>query len=176
MADTYMVCGMSSSLAVAFTAAPILHPLEPSVLGQTRGIYLQSVGSLDGSDNTGIRILETGLTRSLSEGSPSASSLKLDEPIMWRFRWSVTAGTRTISVRAKQSVTTVSQRPTMTVKANSNIGVNSDLPATASISSDWVTIGPISFLATAAGVVWVELRNNAYYSNTPAYFDHIVVT
>lgn len=130
------------------------------------------------SDGTFGLSMMSGITRSYAEGSPSVPCLEIYEPTFWRFKWSVGGGNRTISVKCKQASNSVSaSRPSLIVKANPSIGVNSDVSGSAPSSTGWVTIGPVSITPTASGSVNVELWNN---SNTvtqdPAYFDHIAVT
>jgi hypothetical protein len=93
---------------------------------------------------------------------------------MWRFRWAVRVGVNNIQVNCKQEVNG-SPRPSMIVKANPDVGLNSDTTASAGSSTGWVVIGPITVTATAVGPVWVELHNNYQGAwATPAFFDHIV--
>ena len=148
------------------------------VIGALQGISLGGPTSING-DGTFGRHLQVGVTQSMSDGNPAAPCLSLDIPGMWRFRWVVKAGTRTINVNVKQAGTifTSSLRPTVVVKANPNIGLNTDISGSAVASQGWVTIGPISFIATTSGVTWVELHNNNTNEiNTPTLFDHIVTT
>lgn len=147
------------------------------VIGALRGISLGGPTCVD-CDGTFGRHLTPGVTQSMSDGNPSAPCLKLEFPSFWRFRWVVKAGSRTVSVNAKQTGTilTSSLRPTVVVKANPNIGLNADISGSAVASQGWVTIGPVSFIATTSGVTWVELHNNnTNEGDTPTYFDHIVV-
>ena len=132
---------------------------------------------MSGDDAYGVRHLQTSVTRSYVEGSPNTPCLQLSTVGMWRFQWVVKPGQRQVLVRTKQVKTYgTGSAPTMTVKANQNIGLNVDLGATASISSDWTLIGPIVFTSTGTGATWVELRNNVLLDDAPAYFDHIIVT
>lgn len=110
-----------------------------------------------------------------SEGNPSQPSLRLDKKGKWRFRWVVASGTRTISIDVKQAVN-VDPRPTLVVKANPSIGVNSDVTGTAGSSTGWVTIGPVTAEPTSDGVLWVELRVNLDYQYGPCYWDNISTT
>jgi len=146
-------------------------------VGFIKGISIGGPTSVDGSDSIGIRHLQTAITRSSVEGSPSSPCLELLYPGMWRFRWIVKPGQRQILVRTKQIRTfSTGSRPTMTVKANSKVGLNTNLTATASISTDWTSIGPITFTSTGTDALWVELRNNLMFTLSPAFFDHITVT
>lgn len=124
------------------------------------------------------RGLATGVEKNTTDGSPlsNAPSLRMVYPGMWRFRWSVRAGQRSVYVNAKQTFNTSNDRPSLIIKANPDVGLSTDVILTAADSSDWVTIGPATFTATATGMVWVELWNNCQISDCPASFDHIVTT
>ena len=140
-----------------------------------QGICMNTPTSIRG-DSTFGRHMQVGVLRSDTQGNPSAPCLQLDIPGMWRFRWAISVGLRTIRINCLQA-SNGSPRPTMVVKANSAIGLAADITATAGLSTGWVTVGPASFTATAAGVVWVELWNNYFGAiNTPTYWDHIVAT
>lgn len=106
------------------------------------------------------------------EGTPTAPSLRLDALGVWKFRWTVPIGTRTISISVKQAVN-ASPRPTLIVKANASIGVNADVTGTAPSGTSWVTIGPVTITPSSAGAVWVELWNNLdrQIGTAPCYFD-----
>ena len=120
-------------------------------------------GVLGGQDNT--------------QGNPLAPSLRLDAYGRWRFRWYLSTGTHTISINVLQAANQT-PRPTLVVKANSGIGINSDVTGTAASGVSWVTIGPLSVTCTSNGATWVELWNNydAQVYTCPCYFDHIVRT
>lgn len=118
-----------------------------------------------------------GVTRSMVEGNPATPSIALNYASMWRFKWSVVSGTRTISVRCKQAAN-LNPRPSITVEANPSIGILNDVTGSAGPSTDWVDIGPVTITPTSTGAVFVKLYNNlnATSSHIPTYFDHIVVT
>lgn len=166
--------GNKSGMMMSFygTRSPMT---EDKTTGALQGISFGGPTSQAGEGTFG-RNLQFGATQSLAEGSPYSQtpSLQLNQPGFWRFRWSVGVGLRSVYVNAKQANST--QRPTITIKANSAVGLNSDVTVAAESGSDWVTIGPATFTATAAGMVWVELRNNCQTTNCPAWFDHIVTT
>jgi hypothetical protein len=126
------------------------------------------------SDGTFGRHMQVGVLRNNTEGSPAQPSLQLDIPGMWRFRWSVRSGSRTVQINCKQAANGT-PRPTMIVKAATGI-LAADQTGTAGSSTGWVVIS-VSFVALADGALWVELWNNYYglYA-TPTYFDHIVAT
>jgi hypothetical protein len=157
---------------------------ESNVQGIIQGLEFSTTPTtMDGAGSFG-RHMQTGVNKQTTDGSPSSPSLQLDYPgSMWRFRWVVKAGNRSISVLAKQN-STGSYRPSIIVKANSNVGINFDLSASAAAGGDWTKIGPISFNVSGSDVVWVELHNNNYgvpnmngsLASYPAYFDHIVAT
>jgi hypothetical protein len=114
--------------------------------------------------------------RDNTEGDPAQPSLRMDRRGRWRFRWTVLAGTRTISVRVKQAVN-LSPRPSLVIKANTSIGVNADSETSAASGAGWITIGPVTINPSANGAVWVELRANYDgQSNIPCYWDQVVVT
>jgi len=155
------------------------------VLGAAQGITIGDSGTIDGNGSFG-RYIQVGVNKETVDGVPSAPSLRLDYPgNMWRFRWVVKGGNRSISVSAKQN-STGSYRPSMVIKANSNIGLNYDVSSSAADGAGWVTIGPITFTATSGSseAVWVELHNNNYniissnggLTAVPAYFDHIIAS
>lgn len=143
-----------------------------SLLSLSLGGYNTSTG-----DGRGLpRQLAIGISRSDTEGYPTPPSLCLSRPGMWRFRWAVIAGGRSITVKVKQAVN-AAPYPTMVIKANAACGVLSDVVGTSPGGAGWVSIGPIVATATVDGVLWVEFWNN--YNRTsfaPAYFDQIIVT
>lgn len=110
-----------------------------------------------------------------TQGDPSQPSLRIDGKGVWRFRWAVSSGTRTISVSVKQALN-ISPRPTLVVKANAAIGVNSDVTGTAGSSATWVTIGPVTASPSSDGALWVELRANLDYQSATCYWDNIQTT
>ena len=178
MPDTYMVNGNLSGIF----DSPFMKPPQPvsgsGNVGYLQGICLGGMTDMYGTGTTGVRHLQLGLTKSLDEGNPSTPSLKITYPGMWRFRWTVKPGIRTVSINTKQDASgyPLPQRPTMKVKSNSDVGLLSDISSSAPTGSSWVTIGPLSFTAASLGMVWVEVWNNLYQHGKPAYFDHIVVS
>jgi hypothetical protein len=114
--------------------------------------------------------------RDNAEGN-SQPCLRLDSRGMWRFRWVVTAGNRSISVDVKQEEN-VNPRPTLVVKANPSCGIANDATGTAGAGQNWVTIGPVSVSPSSNGVVWVELRANydCQYAGAPCFWDNIITT
>jgi len=118
-----------------------------------------------------------GVTQSMVEGNPSTPSIAFNNAGMWRFKWSVAAGARTISIRCKQ-VSNQSPRPSMVIEANPSIGVPLDIETVAGSSIGWIDIGPVAITPTVAGCIFVKIKNNASDArvNMPAYFDHITVT
>ncbi len=157
---------------------------EVFVIGAAQGIGVGESATIDGNGSFG-RHLQIGVNKETTEGTPSAPSLRLDYPgNMWRFRWVVKVGNRSMSVSAKQNSTGSAYRPSMVIKANTAVGLMYDVSSSAADGAGWVTIGPVTFTAGASDVLWVELHNNNYNSPTingtipaiPAYFDHIVAT
>lgn len=172
MADA--VKGNSSGPAVVFTAIRGNYG-TPGIAGGMQGICLGDATGLFG-DSTAGRHLQTGVFRNNVDGDPAAPCLELRHIGFWRFRWSVKAGVRNIQINAKQ-VSNYPTRPSMVLKAETSVGLLSDITAVAPSSTGWVVIGPATFTATAAGVVWVELHNNCPNEVLcPALFDHIVTT
>ena len=129
---------------------------------------IQSLGEAGGS--------ETALGgRDDVEGEPDPPSLRLDAPGVWRFRWTVAAGSHGITVQVKQ-VENVEPRPTITVKANPDIGVMADVVEVARDGVGWVLAGPLIIEPTSDGAVFVELRNRLQRQpgRAPCYFDNLV--
>ena len=155
-------------------------PVSSSVVGFLTGICLGN-NSPNGDDGMGLRSFSPVVTQSFSEGNPTTPCLEITQPGYWRFRWVVKPGQRRISVRVKQIKAFPNMRPTMVIKSNPLVGLNSDAIVTAPDGIDWTVIGPYVFTATNAGVVFVELHNNLAMSESPiveskALFDRIVVT
>lgn len=146
-----------------------------AVSSYTRGINMGGLLCVNGC-STGIP-LTYAATQSMSEGSPSTPSIVLNYASMWRFKWSVVAGTRTISIRCKQT-SNQSPRPSMIIEANPTIGVPIDIETFADPGIDWTTIGPVTITPTFTGAIFIKIKNNSndYITDTPTYFDHIVVT
>lgn len=152
-------------------------PQSASVAGWNVGINLGGPTSNVGDDSYGVRNLQYGIRKSLTEGSPNSPCLELTQPTMWRFKWVVKPGQRMISIRTKQTkYVSATQRPSITVKANTNVGLVADLVAYAPSGTDWVIIGPIIFTATGTDALTVEVRNNLEMTNESAFFDHIIAT
>lgn len=154
-----------------------VHP-SGSIIGITRGLNLGGPTTTDGNDTFGLRNYVFGMSKdTTNEGSPSAPCIRLEYPgTFWRFRWVVKPGQRRIALRVKQVKTYTGQRPTLIVKANSNVGLTSDQVAVAPEGIDWVVLGPIIFTSTGTDMVYVEVHNNLQLSDCPLFFDHIVAT
>jgi hypothetical protein len=117
-----------------------------------------------------------GAYRENSDGSPAVPCLGLKYPGTYSFAWGVEAGTRMLAVNVKQAGS-FSSPPTMTIKANTALGLNSDVVGTAARSASWVTIGPVTAVAGSNGVFIVQLVSNATAENAaPCLWDHIVTT
>lgn len=143
-------------------------------IGALKGVYLGGVTSVIGNSPGGSH-LRTGVSKNTTDGHPNPPCLSLDTPTMWRFRWVVKTGTRSIYVSANQNSTGSLNRPSLIVRSNPSIGLNNDISGSAPDGVGWTTIGPVTFSATGTDVVWVELWNNNYaFINTPALFDHII--
>jgi hypothetical protein len=106
------------------------------------------------------------------EGYLNPPSLRIQSRGKWRFRWKLSIGIHNISVRVKQEIN-LDPRPTLTVKANSEIGLLADAVGTAPSGAGWVTIGPVSVAITTAGATWVELAANYEAQNINSYWDYL---
>lgn len=136
-----------------------------------------SIGALRGMCLGYHDYMQSQISKNTSDGNPSSPCLSVDVPSSWRFRWVVQPGNRSIYALAKQNSTGSVFRPRMTLKSNPNVGLTNDVSGSAPQAAGWVQIGPLSFVATATDVVWVELSNNAYsQSFEPALFDHIITS
>ena len=168
---------------------PASAPTGQPYVGLPRCIGLQGINlgggpSWDGESSFG-RVLQVGAQESLSVGYLAAPSLQLNQPGFWRFRWTVASGARTVTVFVMQAAN-IAPYPSLTVKANSSIGVNSDVSATSPGGTGWVQIGPVTVSPTSEGVLWVQLWNNLNLPNiigapnatigSPCYFGQITVT
>jgi hypothetical protein len=155
---------------------------EQCVAGALAGISLGGPTDWLGS-NTYTRNLQTGVREDFNNGYISPPCLALDYPGFWRFRWTVTAGTHTVQVYVMQPYNQTPY-PSLIVKANPAIGVNSDVTGTSPGGSGWTVIGPVSVSPTSEGVLWVQLWNNmpafgqaaSGEPNCTAFFSQITVT
>lgn len=91
-----------------------------------------------------------------------------------RIRLAVSAGLRSVTIKAKQPATGI-PRPTARILANPAIGVNADVSATAPSGTDWVTLGPITFTASTAGGVVLELFAPWSGFDGGCWFDNVSV-
>jgi len=66
-------------------------------------------------------------------------------------------------------------RPKLIIKANPDVRLAADTEQSAGASTGWVAVTK-SFVATATGVVWVELWNLSYAPWSSAFFDRITTT
>lgn len=112
-----------------------------------------------------------------TQGNPDQPCLRMDASGVWRFRWAMAVGSHTISVRVLHAINQ-NPRPSLVVKSNTAIGINSDIETFAAAGTDWVTISSPTFVTTTIGVTWVELRNNLITNVgfSPCYFDHLSKT
>lgn len=121
-------------------------------------------------------VLTIGGTGSNStEGTVTPPSLKMDAAGIFRFRWSVINGNRSIEVFVKQPLNGL-PRPLLRVKANPAIGVMFDGTSVASSGTDWVSTGTVAIAPTTNGAVWVQLENRLDAQTSPCYWDRIVTT
>lgn len=124
----------------------------------------------------GLQYLTFGAGKDSVVGNPTAPSLALKYASTYRFRWVLHTGVNILYVNCLQAINLM-PRPTVTAKANPDIGINADVSATAPSGTGWVTIGPVSVTASAAGAVYVWLTSNTTSENAaPCYFDHLVAT
>lgn len=166
---------LESSPATLPFAATNSNMAVTAVAGMLKGISFGSPSSVRGDGTFGLHLM-TGVKRNNTEGNPSPPCLEIYNPNMWRFKWSVGGGLKNITVKCKQIINE-NPRPTMIIKANPEIGLLTDISGSAPSSTEWTEIGPVSFVSSASGSVWVELHNNLdTRTNAPAYFDHIVVS
>lgn len=145
--------------------------------GVLRGFAFGSPTNIDGKGCHFGRHITNGILENTTDGSPSSPCLQVTYPnSFFRFKWSVKAGTHSISVLAKQ-VANTAPYPSMIVRANPAIGLSSDQVASASGGTGWGTIGPIIATFTGVGVLYVELWNNCIaVPGAAALFDHINIT
>jgi hypothetical protein len=96
-------------------------------------------------------------SKNTTDGSASQPCLDFSDcNALFRFRWAVTTGTRTLSVKCA-NISGLTPYPTVTIRANKSIGVNSDVVGTAIAGTGWQTIGPLSVSPSSNGVLLVEL-------------------
>lgn len=104
-------------------------------------------------------------SKNTSDGSPSQPCLEMSDCNgLFRFRWAVKAGTRTLSIKVA-NITGLTPYPTVTIRANPVIGVNSDVVGTAGSGTGWQTIGPLSVSPSSEGVLLVELYSGGVNAN-----------
>ncbi len=139
-------------------------------------VFSIQVGGAGGGQSGSPAKLGFGTFEDLSDGDPASPSMGMWFPTQFSFRWVVNPGTHTIQVNVKQDIN-ISPRPSMIVKANSSIGVNSDVSASAPSNTGWCVIGPITVTATAQGILIVELASNITAIDAdPCLWGQIVVT
>lgn len=144
------------------------------IVGGAKGISLGGPATWSG-DGTFGRYMQIGVRRSDTQGSPSIPSLQLVYPGFWRFRWSVKPGPRTLRISAMQT-RDLAPFPSVRVRANPAVGLPVDVTVVHPGGLGWKTVGPVSFTASAIGMLWVELWSNSLFSDNPVYFDHIIAT
>lgn len=115
-----------------------------------------------------------GASRDGSAGAAAPPSLRMTRAGVFRFLWPVKAGARRVSVKVRQPYP-ATPRPRLVVKTNAEVGLLADATADAASGSDWLTVGPITFTATAAGTVWVELWCRAPGTQVECSWDDISV-
>ena len=151
-------------------------PLVPTMSVQLQQVYpvaLRGVRTLSGEPSADFLALDAG--RDDTEGSASAPSLYLPRGGVISLRIPIAAGGRTLTIKAKQPSTTL-LRPSVRLLRNAAIGLNADVSASAPAGSDWVTIGPLTFTATAKGGVMIELIAPWFGGESGCWFDSLTVT
>lgn len=161
---------LSGPAFVATAAAPIFK-YQIGIGGL--GICICSGPSSWEGTNTAERHYQIGARRDNTEGTPSPPCLALDFWGFWRFRWAVGPGNRSITVFAKQ-VSNTTTRPSIRLKANTDVGLNADVDAVMGSSTGWIS-STASFMATGTGAIWVELHNNSLGVPDTCFFDRISV-
>ena len=122
-----------------------------------------------------VECLALGAGRDDTEGSAAAPSLYLPKGGVIRLRIPVAAGSRSVTIKAKQLSATL-PRPSARLVANADIGLNADLSGSAPAGSDWVVIGPLAFTATLKGGVMIELFAPWSGGESGCWFDSLTVT
>lgn len=107
------------------------------------------------------------------DGSPLQPSLRMTKAGMFAFRWPVSAGTRTLQVSVKNALG-VTPYPTLTIKANTEIGVNTDVVGTAIAGTGWQTIGPLTVSPSADGVLLVLFESRVDRQDSDVRWDYLV--
>jgi hypothetical protein len=168
---TYRPIGLRATGSPTYDPYSLLGMFRPIGLagGKPRPSHIHKM-TIIGSERWYTRIV-----KSVSEGNPSQPSMNMPTHGMFKFRWTVSAGTKTIQCSVKQP-DNGSPRPSLVVKANTDIGVNSDVTVTAAAGIGWVTLGPATISPSSLGAVWVELHNNYDALYSPCYWDNITVT
>jgi|ERR1041384_116380 hypothetical protein len=123
--------------------------------------------------------LHVGISKDDTEGSPGSPCMRMSQIGYWRFRRTLNAGTRAFQINVKQAANQ-SPRPSVIIRKNLSMGINSDITIIAPSDTGWVVVGPQTISVTNQGFVWIELHNNyeTYPPTAPAYcyWDHVVVT
>ena len=141
-------------------------------IGRNRPVVWRAIRTLNSGGTDGR--LNVGAVRDLAEGEPSPPSLHLPKGGVLRFRLPVAPGARAISIRARQP-SGILPRPRMRLLANPEIGLNEDLSAFAPLGDGWVTVGPVTFIATQAGGVVLELFAPWDNHEAGCWFDGLTV-
>lgn len=134
--------------------------LPPTRAGGYRIVLPPSLGS--------VMVERSGRENAQGEAAPCLSVCGRSG---FRFRFAVSTGSFSVSVRAKQSVAAYA-RPRLILHANPDLGIErAEMDADA--GEDWVTVGPIDATASADGGVVVELHNPE--PGRVCYFDNLTV-
>lgn len=116
-----------------------------------------------------------GASRDDTVGSTAAPSLKMTRLGVFTFELFVKAGDRTVKAKVRQTMP-ASPQPQLRVRANPGLGIAADVVATAPAGTDWVTVGPAEFTASADGIVTVELWCLAPGTAVECWWDDVLTT
>lgn len=109
------------------------------------------------------------------EGSPTPPSLRVVGGGVMHFRLPVDTGVRALSVKCRETSTLV-PRPVLRVRSNVEVGLQVDLEATAPSGVDWVTVGPLTFTASAKGGIAIELLSFSASWEGECHWDNLLLT
>lgn len=140
-----------------YTNAIRSNPAGGAVAGALQAIAMGGPTDWLGNASLG-REFQTGVTEDLTDGFPAPPSLRFEWWGFFRYRWGVAVGTNSVTIYAKQPLNE-SPRPSVVLKKNTAVGLVADTAFVAAAGVGWVAI-PVSFVATGAGIVVVQLWNN----------------
>jgi hypothetical protein len=127
-----------------------------------RGILCAPLSGLKPAGQTVVINKESyssGFIRDNTIGNPTPPSLQIQGNYYKKtYSWPVSAGVQTISIDVKRNVAVPNYAPSLTVRTNAALGINADVVAEASATTEWTTIGPISLPTTVDGVITVDFE------------------